>query len=89
METKHTKEHAEKLAKEDSEFLAYYEDKEFAKIKFIEGYMKAIEETAVAELLEALISSYSETIEQGKPSPETIGKMINAINKANQAGDLV
>lgn len=86
METKHTKEYAEKLAKEDAEYLPDYADKEFSIEKFTEGYMKAIEETAAPELLEALINinNILNSAYQSSKVEEILDITNNAIKKATK-----
>lgn len=48
METKHTKEYAEKM------YLRQLDN--YKEVGFVDGYMKAIEETAAPDLLDALIN---------------------------------
>lgn len=77
METKHTKEYAEKLAIQHVKNYGGY------KSDYIAGYMKAIKETAAPDLLEALI----ELVEWEKVNyvePELFKKIQNAINKATK-----
>ncbi len=52
MKTKHTREYARKLALESKST-----SDGATQLAYLDGYMKAIEETNVAELLEALIKS--------------------------------
>ncbi len=96
METKHTKEYAEQLAKEafpESSFGS--RDFEIAiensKIGFKQGYMRAIEETAAPDLLEALnslVKKYEFNLNQSQKKnihlDEEYNKSINAINKATK-----
>lgn len=76
MKTKHTKEYAEKL------YLKQLED--FKGVGFTEGYMKAIEETNVSELLEALIKLYNAIDSCIDLTPELLIKCNNAIKKATE-----
>lgn len=61
METKHTKEYAEKM------YLKQLN--ELKKTGFVDGYMKAIEENNVAELLEAC-NSFIELFQNSDMRPE-------------------
>lgn len=80
METKHTKEYAEKVA------LELWQGKNIGNTKhmrmiFVMGWMKSIEATNAKELLEALI----ELVEWEKYNyiePELLKKINNAIKKA-------
>ena len=78
METKHTKEYAEKLAKEN---VVYGESLG----NYVFGYMKAIEETAAPELLEALNKitiAYKQHCD--KPSIKLILEAEQLIKKATE-----
>lgn len=81
---KHTKEYAEKVAMNNS--ILPIDDE----LIWIDGYMKAIEETNVAELLEALIELTKAVIELDKykyevhVKDELTEKCKRAINKANK-----
>lgn len=88
---KHTKEYAEKLAEKyaEDENSCYNNDLN----SFKNGYMKAIEETNVKELLDALIlftNSYKEAHDSGDwgnwdlDKDEPYVKAINAIKKATE-----
>lgn len=93
---KHTQNYAEKLAKiiyttEPSSISEFAIDLANPKRDaYVKGYMKAIEETAVKDMLEALIKS--KTVIQSlclllKTNPESFkeyNQMVNAINKATK-----
>ena len=99
---KHTKEYAEKIAKNiypdgsywigSAETARLYDYNLADRTKFIEGYMKAIEETNVAELLQALkiiVDFPNEDLEHYKTYGVTMSlnelqfnQIINAIKKA-------
>lgn len=77
---KHTKEYAEKLA--DTHLVHISDD--WSKASFIVGYMRAIEETAAPDLLDALLKlQYAVKHGNVKGLFEDEKKLIdNAINKA-------
>jgi hypothetical protein len=82
---KHTEEYADKVCTESSKNEYIH-----SRGSFIKGYMKAIEETAAPDLLEALIS-LKETIEgigwdgyYNSIVRDALNKTDNAINKATK-----
>jgi hypothetical protein len=89
---KHTKEYADELANKTypSKTTAGYNDHWSATERrcIAEGYMKAIEETGVSDLLEALIEA-NKLLQLMRDngysiSSETLSKQNNAINKATK-----
>lgn len=89
METKHTKEYAEKLALKNYPILDGFENfknnhyNSIERIAFTSGYMKAIEEIAAPELLQVLIKIQKD-LEQNIILPSTQKLIEEAINKATK-----
>lgn len=78
---KHTQEYVEKLAEHLYliDVLESYETR-----AYIQGYMKAIEETAAPDLLEALIEAKKELEYHNWKGTYAYNKINNAINKATK-----
>ena len=93
MENKTTKEYAVNLASDTFPIIEGFANiskdtvQEHKRNGFIEGYMKAIQETNAPELLEALIKAHDILDGYNKPSyTESFDRkqVINAINKATK-----
>lgn len=85
---KHTKEYAETIAAtkylysktEDSDL--FIKAQEWCIDAYAKGYMKAIEETNVKELLEALKSAYECSGQHNYLTKPVLDKMLTAIKKS-------